>query len=257
MASWPEHMGGSPLREEGLHHMPSMRSPQLEHASTFGSHTNPTAHHDKCGVGHLLAATSGVAGKKFNSMLVCVDRLSGWVIARPTTKLGLTAEKAAHLVMDDGWDVFGIPAVITSDQGPQFVGQWWRTMCAHLGIWQAWSQAYRPQANGRETLMGFMRRLWVESGINWVEALPRVLRVYHDTRGESGYSPFQIVFGRDRFVAGAPLLIERECVGASDFMDRMEWLDAEVSKKLEDLLESEVSRAYSARRLPPTYQPGD
>jgi hypothetical protein len=92
-----------------------------------------------------------------------------------------------------------------------------------------------PQANGRaevagKTLMSFMRRLWVESGINWVEALPRVLRVYLDTPGESGYSPFQIVFGRDRFVAGAPLPIERECVGASDFMDCMEWWDREVSK---------------------------
>ena len=88
------------------------------------------------------------------------------------------------------------------------MGQWWRTICARLGIRQAWSQAYRPQANGRaevarKTLMGFMRRLWVELGINWVEALPRVLCAYHDTRGESGYSPFQIVFGRERFVAGA------------------------------------------------------
>ena len=48
-------------------------------------------------------------GKTFDSMLVCVDPLSGWVIARPTTKLGLTAEKAAHLVMDDGWDIFWGP----------------------------------------------------------------------------------------------------------------------------------------------------
>ncbi len=55
--------------------------------------------------------------------------------------------------------------------------------------------------------------------------------MYHDNRGDSGYSPFQIVFGRDCFVAGARLPIERECVGASDFMDRIEWLDREVSKK--------------------------
>ncbi len=35
-------------------------------------------------------------------------------------------------------------------------------------------------------------------------------------------------------------------MGASDFMDRMEWLDREVSKKLTYQLESEVSRASSA-----------
>ena len=165
-------------------------------------------------------------GKVSDSMLLCVDRMSGWVIARPTTKVGLTAEKAAHLVMDDGWDLFGIPAVITSDQGPQFVGQWWRTLCARLGVRQAWSQAYRPQANGRaevagKTLINLMRRMWVESQINWVEALPRVLRAYHDTPGESGFSPFQVVFGRDRFVPGIPFPLERECLGASEFMDRM------------------------------------
>ena len=142
------------------------------------------------------------------------------------------------------------------------MGKWWRTICARLGIRQAWSQAYRPQANVRAevagmTLMGFMRRLWVELGINWVEALPRVLRVYHDTRGESGYSPFQIVFGRERFVAGAPLPVERECEGATQFMDRMEWLDKEVSKRLTQQLESRVNRANAVRCVPPTYKPGD
>ena len=38
--------------------------------------------------------------------------------------LGLTAEKAAHLMLDDGWDIEGIPHVVTSDQGPQFDGMW-------------------------------------------------------------------------------------------------------------------------------------
>ncbi len=46
-------------------------------------------------------------GKVFDAMLLCVDRQSGWVLARPTTKLGLTAEKAAKLVMDDRWDLLG------------------------------------------------------------------------------------------------------------------------------------------------------
>ena len=51
-------------------------------------------------------------------------------------------------------ETFGIPAIITSDQGSQFVGQWWRTMCARLGIRQAYSQAYRHQANGRTEVAG-------------------------------------------------------------------------------------------------------
>jgi transposase InsO family protein len=133
----------------------------------------------------------------FDSVLLCVDGLSGWVIARPTRKAGLNAQKAAHLIMDNGWETFGLPAIITSDQGPQFVGQWWRTMRAGMGIRQVYSQAYRPQANGRaevtgKVLIGLMRKVWVEDQINWVEALPQILRVYHDSPGESGMSPFEI-----------------------------------------------------------------
>ena len=64
-------------------------------------------------------------------------------------------------------ETFGIPSVITSDQGSQFVGQWWRTLCARLGIRQAYSQAYRAQANGRaevagKTLIGLLRKLNAE-----------------------------------------------------------------------------------------------
>ncbi|WP_371079199.1 hypothetical protein, partial [Salmonella enterica] len=38
----------------------------------------------------------------FDCMLICVDRTSGWILARPATKTGLTAEKCAHFLMDYG-----------------------------------------------------------------------------------------------------------------------------------------------------------
>ena len=91
----------------------------------------------------------------------------------PTEKLGLTAEKCAHLLLDGGWENFGIPTTITSDRGPQFAGQWFQTMCDRLGVHQAFSQAYRPQANGRaesagQQLQRQLRKLNAEKGINWV-----------------------------------------------------------------------------------------
>jgi len=138
-------------------------------------------------------------GQTFDSLLVCVDRHSGWILARPCQKLGLTAEKAAHLLLDGGWETFGVPSVNTSDQGPQFVGQWWKTMCAHLGIRVAYSQAYRAQANGRaeeagKSIIRALRKIPAQGHANWVEVLPRVLRIYHYTPGKAGISPFQIVF---------------------------------------------------------------
>ena len=44
----------------------------------------------------------------YDSILLCVDRLSGWIVACPTQKVGLTAEKAAHLILHKGWGPFGI-----------------------------------------------------------------------------------------------------------------------------------------------------
>ena len=178
------------------------------------------------------------------------------------TKLGLTAERAAHLILDNGWESFGIPSVITSDQGLQFVGQWWKTMCARLGIRQAFSQAYRPQANGRaevagKSLISILRKLNAKEHVNWVEALPRVLRMYHDVVGEGGLSPFQIVFGRDRGLAGVPYEIPRTCAGAEVFMARMEEIDRKVARVLNEAHQKEAARVNAHRSAPTPYAKGD
>ena len=38
--------------------------------------------------------------------------------------------------------------------------------------------------------------------LNWVELLPYIRRLMHDTPGISGYSPHKLVFNRDRHMAG-------------------------------------------------------
>ncbi len=67
--------------------------------------------------------------------------------------------------------------MVTSEQGSQFAGQWFQTMCARLGIREAFSQAYHPQANGRAEVAGkqlieCLRKIHAEEEVNWVEALP-------------------------------------------------------------------------------------
>ena len=62
------------------------------------------------------------------------------------------------------------------------------------------------------------RKLHTDMHVNWVEALPRVLRIHNDTPNETGYSPYQILFGRDRNEAGIPYEIPNECEGAKTFL---------------------------------------
>ena len=201
-------------------------------------------------------------GKKYDSVFICVDRLSGWIIARPHTKVGFTAESAAHDMLENGWEVFGIPSVITSDQAPQFIGQWWKTMCARLGVRVAYSQAYRAQANGRaeaavKVIIEAIRKRAAEKNGNWVEVLPRILWNYHNIPGESGLSPFQIVFGRDRHEAGIPYEIVQECEGANQFFDRMETLDNWVAKQLETIHRQRLRVINASRTAPTPYKVGD
>ena len=124
----------------------------------------------------------------------------------------------------------GIPSIITTDMGSHFIGGWFRALCSQLGVRQAFSQAYRAQANGRaerggRQIIEWMEKLSVEAEINWVGALPRVLQQFHDAIGESGFSPYFLMFGRHRHTVGIPYEPPPNCEDALDFHQRIRNLD--------------------------------
>ena len=93
-------------------------------------------------------------GRLLDTLVVCVDRHSGWMVAVPERKVGLTGAKVALAVVKHQWRPFGVPAVITSDLGSKFVGSWWQTLCGALGIRHEVSQIYHHRANGRAERAG-------------------------------------------------------------------------------------------------------
>jgi hypothetical protein len=203
-----------------------------------------------------------VEGQIFDIIAVCVDRLSGWVVAVPGQNKGLTGAKVAKAMLKNQWRPFGIPSIISTDQGSHFTGEWWKTMCAVLGIRQAYSQAYHHQANGRAEMAGRillkkLRKIWIHNKINWVEALPAILDRNHDTPGESGLTPYQILFGRDRPLANLPYPPPRECEDAKQFFKRMKFIDESVSKALNDLHAKRVEKINENRQNPKPFQVGD
>jgi len=162
----------------------------------------------------------------YDCFVACVDRLSGWVIALPLSRKGATAPAIAKELYFRAWSIFGVPRIVSSDQGPQFAAEWWRTLCGCLGIRQAFAQAYHSQANGRAEAIGRelqrkLRYLIHESPeLTWVEILPRAVQKINDSPGEAGISPYEIVTGRHRNLAGVPLPVEREAQDALDFLKR-------------------------------------
>jgi hypothetical protein len=108
-----------------------------------------------------------------------------------------------------------------------------------MGMRVAYSHAYHHQANGHAEAAGQqvtekLRKLHHEEGLGWMEALPRVLDRYHDTKGESGVSPYEIVFGRPRPMAELPSRPVREREDVKSFFARQEEMDEKISRVLND-----------------------
>jgi transposase InsO family protein len=127
-------------------------------------------------------------GEIFDTMAVCVDRHSGWIVAVPCQNKGLTGRKVA-LAMFKEWRILGIPSILTSDQGSHFTSEWWKPMCAELGIRHAYTQAYHHQANGRAEVTGqqikeILRKVVTDTKRTWIEVLPQVLDRLHDVKGQ-------------------------------------------------------------------------
>ena len=75
--------------------------------------------------------------------------------------------------------------------------------------------------------------------------------------GETGLSPYQIVFGRERFLAGIPMQPPRVCEEAAQFFDRIEKRDKELSIRLTEKHWQEMARENVGRLERPHLGVGD
>jgi hypothetical protein len=176
-------------------------------------------------------------GKLYNVFAACVNRHSGWIVATAHHTKGLTAANVAKAMYRNWWSPHGIPSVITSDRGPQFVGAWWRTMCAEHGIRHAYSQAHHHPVSGRDEKAGIqiqqqLRKEWSENEKIRVEVLPIALNQIRDAEGPAGLSPDQILYGRDRPYAGIPYDPPTRAEDATSFFQRQRAIDKQVADSL-------------------------
>ena len=129
-------------------------------------------------------------------------------------------------------------------------------MCALLGVRHAVSQAYHHRANGRLEITGQqlferLRRIQIQEKISWVEALPQVLDRIHDTPGEGGLSPYEILFGRPRPLAGIPYTPPEGCEDAKAFFARMKKVDWALARVLSEKHAKRREWTNRSRQEPP------
>ncbi|GJU12156.1 reverse transcriptase domain-containing protein [Tanacetum coccineum] len=129
-------------------------------------------------------------------ILVAIDYFTKWVEAKPLAKIS-------------GKDVkilFGIPKIIVTDNGTQFVNDPFKGWCEGLHIKQINTAVAHPQANGlveraNKSLMEGVKTRLGRAGSGWVDELPNVLWAHRTMLKQSnGETPFSLTYGSEAVI---------------------------------------------------------
>jgi len=140
-------------------------------------------------------------------LLTVIDRTTRWPEVLPIK--GTTAQVVADSFMQLWVGRFGVPAVVTTDRGAQFLSNTWACLCRTLGIKHVKTTAYHPQANG--LVERFHRQLKEAlrargSGADWAAHLPWVLLGLRAApKEEAGVSSGEVALGAQLALPGPVL----------------------------------------------------
>lgn len=132
-------------------------------------------------------------------ILTMVDHFSRLTVLVPTKVQ--TAEATAAAVVNHWLTYYGMPRIIHTDRGTNFVSVVMASLCARLGVRRTMTTAYRPQADGRvertnRTVKECITRLLHEHATGWDLLLPHVAMAINSTVHEStGFTPFYLAHG--------------------------------------------------------------
>ncbi|SPC68179.1 related to Gag-pol polyprotein [Ustilago sp. UG-2017b] len=138
--------------------------------------------------------------RKYDSILVIVDRLTKFAILAPTYKT-VTAKQTAVLLHGHMVRLFGYPDHMVSDRGRQFISGAWKAFTEQMGVKHSLSTAYHPQTDGQtervnQVVEQYLRMYCNYEQNDWVDLLDTAAFVYNNMVHNSiGVSPFFACYG--------------------------------------------------------------
>ena len=142
-----------------------------------------------------------VTKNKKDSILTVVDKATRMVHLIPCKK-SITAAETAILYWDHVVKLHGVPMVLYSDRGTQFISNFWKTLWGLTGTRLRYSTAYHPQTQGvvehMNAVVGQMLRCLIHEDRvgNWDSYLTTVeMTINSYPNSSTGYSPFCLNYG--------------------------------------------------------------
>jgi len=132
--------------------------------------------------------------------LVITDRFAK--LAKCVALRRITAMSVASAIIDAWVSTYGPPDRILSDQGPQFMSNFFIAVMKMLGIKTVRTTAYYPQTNGQverynRTMATQLRHYVADDPSRWDELLPVITMAYNiQPHRSTGIAPFELVVPR-------------------------------------------------------------
>ncbi|KAF8786035.1 Retrovirus-related Pol polyprotein like [Argiope bruennichi] len=180
-----------------------------------------------------------------NNILVVMDYFTKWPEAFPIPDQ--EAPTVAEILVQNWISRYGVPLQLHSDQGRNFDSAVCRRLCEILGIDKTRTTALHPQSDG----------------MDWDKKLPLFLLVYRSAVHETtGYSPSQMLFGRDLRLP-ADLLFSRPPdapLAPEEYVEnlrtRMEVVHHLATDRI-DMASEKMKTRYDARATEHNFHEGD
>ncbi|KAJ1703288.1 hypothetical protein LUZ63_003067 [Rhynchospora breviuscula] len=154
---------------------------------------------DMWGIDILGHSPTARANLKF--VVVTVEYFKRWVEAKSLSLI--TSQKIMDFVKHNIVYRYGIPHTMISDNGRQFIGTLFQSMCEGLGIRSSFSSISHPQTNSlaevsNRTILEGLKKKLDGSKNAWPDFLNEILWAYNTTpRSATNRSPFAMVYGMD------------------------------------------------------------